>query len=664
MANHIQMTYYLFFTIGFFILIELYYSIKYKHIKSFLISFLLFIIAIIFSIGMNFSRLLTTYEYMKESTRGKSQFKKINISNEELEKQYVTTWSYGKLETLNLFIPNFMGGSSINNNFKATKLKNVINKNFNTNYTNHIISQLYSSYWGEQYNTSPAYQGAIVIFLACFLLFFIPKKYLLWILPSIIISILLSWGKNFIILSNLFIKYYPFYNKFRAVSSFMVIPEFLTPLLVMIGLYYYLQNNNQMKKKKILYIIGLTILIILITLYFFSEFFFNFTNSYEEKAKIPQSFLNALRKDRIEICKIDIIRTFTFCIITFFLLLIQINNKISSNILIYSITLLSIFDLWTINKRFLNNNDFISSSYLNNLFPITINDQIIYNTKNNIKFQHIIFLSKLNQSLYNIKKQDHNIYRVFNTCLSPFNENNTSYFHYSIGGYHAAKLKKYEEIIQEFLNIEKKKINMEILNMLNTKYIVFGDVSMPQIVKNYHANGNAWFISKIKFAKNSNQELQILKKMNTKKEVVIQQKYQLKLNYKNNIIYNTSIEPTNSIKLQIYKPNYIRYKSKNNIKQFCVFSEIFYPHGWNAYIDGKLTKHFPVNYILRGLEIPEGIHQIEFKFNPSLIQQGKIITLITIITFTILFILNLMYYKKYVFFLVNDIKNIFFKNII
>lgn len=655
MANHIQMTYYLFFPIGFFIIIELYYANQNKNIKSFITSFSIFIISGIFAIGMNYSRLLSTYEYMKESTRGRSTLTEKNILNEGLDIKYITEWSYGKLETLNLFIPNFMGGSTISNNFKAKELKKVINENFNKNEENQIISQLSSPYWGEQYNTSPAYQGAIVIFLAFYLSFFIPNQYLLWIIPSIIISILLAWGKNLMILSTLFIKYFPFYNKFRSVSSFMVIPEFLIPLLVMIGLYYYINNTNQIKKKKKLYIIGLPILIILVILYFFGEFFFNFTNSYEEKAKIPQILLNALRKDRIEIYKLDILRTFSFCIITFFLLLIQIHNKISSKILIYGITLLSIYDLWTVNKRFLNDNNFISSLYLKNLFPITVNEKIIHEIKNNIKLQHIILLSKLNSSLYNIKKQDNSIYRVFNTCLPPFNENNTSYFHYSIGGYHGAKLKKYEEIIEKFLNVEEEKINIEILNMLNTKYIFFGHPFEPQIIKNYNANGNAWFISNIIFAKNSNQELKILETINTKKETVIQEKYKLKITHKNNI-YQNPINSNALIKLKQYQPNYISYESKNNIKQFCVFSEIFYPYGWHAYIDGKFTQHFPVNYILRGLEIPKGIHKIEFKFDPEVIQKGRIITLITFITFITFFILNFLYYRNIYCFTLKNIK--------
>lgn len=641
MANHIQMTYYFSFTIGFFILAQLYISIQNKQIKSFGISFLGFIIAVILALGMNASRLLSTYEYGKESTRGKSDLVDKNKykPNEGLEKEYITTWSYGKLETLNLFIPNFMGGSSSGKGFEATELKKVVRNHFNSEQQERIIFQLSHPYWGEQPGTSPAYQGAVVCFLAFLGLFFIPRKYLLWILPSLIISILLAWGKNFMTLTNIFIDYFPLYNKFRAVSSFMVISEFLTPLLAMIGLYYYFNYFDNSKRKKTLYLTGSFILGMLIIFYIFCRSLFEFANSYELESQIPKILMNALKQDRITIFQSDVIRTFLLCGITFILLILELHKKISSKIVIYAFIILSILDLWSVNKRFLNNDNFVSSSYVKNLFPTEINEKMIDDVESNPNLKNIVYLIGMNKVLDEIKKQDTTTYRVFNTCLDPFNETHTSYFHQSIGGYHGAKLKKYQEIIERFFDPQKGKINVEILNMLNTKYIFMGNPAEPEITFNNDANGNAWFVSKVQFAKNANQELDLLENINTKEKAVIREELKSKLIHKSGNYIKDSIA---YIKLKKYHPNHLIYHSQSKTKQFGIFSEIFYPYGWNVYLDGKSRDYFRVNYVLRGLEIPKGNHKIEFKFEPKIIKVGQVVTLISFGVFVLLCILFIL----------------------
>lgn len=624
-SNHFQMTYYLLFIVSFFILVEFYLAIKKNKIKYFNNRCLIFLFSIFLSIGINAPRLLSTYEYSKESNRGNSESL---IGNKKgLDKEYITTWSYGKLETLNLFIPNFMGGSSMNKQFEAKTLKKIVLNYFQPNQQEEIINILSNPYWGEQPGTAPAYQGCVVCLLAFITIFFIPKKYLFWIMPSIILAIMLAWGKNFMILTNFFINYFPFYDKFRSVSSFMVVPEFLTPLLVILGLYYYLNNKNNIFKKKILYFVSIIILIILIILYFFCNSLFDFINSYESKSNIPQILLQALKEDRIIIFKSDVLRTFLFCLITILFLIFELKNKISTKLLLYVIIFLSIIDLWIVNKRFLNDDNFVSSFIMNNLFPTKIEKNIINDFKKNIQIQKIYSLVNINYSLEEIKKQDSSIYRVLNTCINPFNENNTSYFHQSIGGYHAVKLRKYQEIIDRFINFETKKINLEILNMLNTKYFLLGNIYEPQIFKNLNFNGNAWFVSKLKFVKNSNEEIFFLNKINTKNEAIIQNNYNIKNNY---------IKDNNGfIKLIKYLPNELVYYSKAKNKQFAVFSEIFYPYGWEVYIDNIPSKYFQVNYILRGLEIPKGKHKIEFKFNPKIIEKGVIISLVSFIIFII-----------------------------
>jgi hypothetical protein len=633
MANHIQMTYYLFFAIGIFILTQLYFSIKDKQLKAFGISLGLFVTSSLFAVGMNSTRLLATYEYGKETTRGKSELVKKNNEkpSEGLEKDYITAWSYGKLETLNLFIPNFMGGSSSDETFESKKLQEAIQNHISSEEQYQKISKYLSGspYWGEQPGTSPAYQGAIVCFLAILGLFFIPLKHRIWIIGSLAISMMLAWGKNFMFLTDVFIDYVPMYNKFRAVSSFMVVPEFLLPLTAMIGIYYYFTDKNlgSIYKRQILTYVGGGILALLIIFYLFGSYLFAFANE-TELANLPEVILDAVKEDRIPLFKSDVLRTFIFCGITLLLLFFYENKKIKLDYVLYVLIILSITDLWTVNKRFLNDENFVASKYEKNPFPTDMSESMISDAEKNPALGRIVYFSAMNNVLNEIKTRDTTNYRVFNTAYDPWNENNTSYFHNSIGGYHAAKLLRYQELINEFFNLSEGKINMEVMNMLNVKYVLLGEISKPEVAPNINANGNAWLVSKIKNANNANEEIEKLRNTDTKKEVVIRSDVELKST-------SYSSDTLGFIKLKKYLPNHLTYQSQSKTKQFGVFSEIYYPHGWNAFIDGVEVPHFRVNYVLRGLEVPAGVHKIEFKFQPKVIETGKIMTLISFVLFII-----------------------------
>ncbi|MCB9201547.1 MAG: YfhO family protein [Flavobacteriales bacterium] len=644
MANHPQMTYYLFFAIGAFILVQFFYSIKDRELKSYFTSIFLFVIATFLAIGMNSSRILSTYEYSKETTRGKSELVKQGEENPKsgLNKDYITNWSYGKLETLNLFIPNFMGGSSSDANFQPKELEKAIQKNIKSQEQYNKITPYLSGspYWGEQPGTSPAYQGAIVCFLTIIGLFFIPFKHRIWLLASIVISILLAWGKNFMFLTDLFIDYVPFYDKFRAVSSFMVVPELLFPIVAMLGMYHYFTSRKLTAKYKrnILTYVGGGVLALLALFYLLGRYLFPFANEME-LANLPDVILEGIKSDRITLFDSDVLRTFIFCGITLIVLFFYENRKLKVDYVLYIIIALSLIDLWSVDKRFLNDENFVSSKYMNNLFPTEINESMIKDAEENPELQRIVYFAGMNNVLNQIKERDTTNYRVFNTTYSPFNENNTSYFHHSIGGYHGAKLRRYQELVDRYFNFSSGNVNIDVLNMLNTKYILLGNPAEPEVAPNPDANGNAWFVSKLKFAKNANEELDLIDSLDSKKEVIIRN---------DNLPSNTQYKSDTLalIKLEKYEPNHLTYKSQSLTKQFGVFSEIYYPYGWKAYIDGELTPHYRVNYVLRGMEIPKGIHKIEFVFNPKVVYQGKLITVSCFILFLILSILGIIWKNK------------------
>ncbi|MGM5630863.1 YfhO family protein [Apibacter raozihei] len=632
-ANHPQMTYYLFMALAIFGIIQLIQTIQTKTFKSFGISTGLLLSAFIFSLGMNSSRLLSTYEYSKETTRGKSELtiNKDNTSNTNhgLDTDYITHWSYGILETVNLFIPNFMGGGNNEKSFKPEHLQPALQENIRSEqeYAN-FQKSFNGSYWGEQPGTvGPAYQGAVVIFLSVLALFFYRSKYKWWLLTATLLSFLLAWGKNFSVFTDFMIQYFPMYTKFRAVSSALVVAEFTIPLLALLGVYSYFKDEQfsaEYKKKYLLIISGIVLGILLI-FYFFGFSLFKFHTNLEGET-ISSAILEAIRKDRYELFEADVLRTFIFVLLTSAFLYLSQIRQFKSEYVVFALAALSLIDLWGVNKRYLNDENFVDKQLYKNPFPTEITENQMQKAESDPALARIVNAVPVNQVLEAIKEKDQAHYRVYNLLLSPFNETNTSYFHQSIGGYHGAKLQRYQDIIDFYLS---DSINLPILDMLNTKYIITAD-SVIRPIPNPNNNGNAWFVKDVIFAKNADEEISMLGKIDNKKQAVINSKFQKDL----------SISPLkdtlSSIELIEYEPNHLTYSSNSKSEQLAVFSEIYYPHGWNAYIDDKPTTIYQADYILRALKIPAGKHTINFKFEPSVIQKGKIITLLSFVLFIIL----------------------------
>lgn len=642
-ANHPQMTYYLFLALGIFGLIELIHSFKTKTLKSFGISSGFFLLAILLALGINSTRLLSTYEYSKETTRGKSELtiSKNNVSsNQGLDTDYITHWSYGILETANLFVPNFMGGGNNEKGFKTSNLESSLRENIRSQeeYT-HFQRAFNGSYWGEQPGTvGPAYQGSVVIFLAFLALFYYKGRYKWWLVAATVLSFFLAWGKNFGIFTDFMIQYFPLYNKFRAVSSALVIAEFTIPLLALLGTYSYFMDESltQVYKTKILYISSVFILVILLLLYVLGLQIFSFHTSLEGNA-IKSEILEAIRKDRFAFFQSDILRTFFFVLVCSVLLWAAQIKSFKSSYAVLAIAALSLVDLWGVDKRYLNDDNFVDKQFYKNPFPTQVTESQLEKAQTDPTLARIVNAAPINQALDIIKQNDHAHYRVFNLLLSPFNETNTSYFHQSIGGYHGAKLRRYQDLIDFYLS---DSLNLPILDMLNTKYIITAD-SIIRPIPNPNNNGNAWFVNEIVFANNADEELLALGKIDNKRKAVINSKY------KKDLTIQSSSDSISSIELKEYLPNNLTYVSNSKEEKLGVFSEIYYPHGWKASIDGKEVPIYRADYTLRALKIPAGKHTINFSFNPPVIQKGKYITLGTCLLFVIISTILLIYdYKK------------------
>lgn len=642
-ANHPQMTYYLFLALGIFGLIELIHSFKTKTLKSFGISSGFFLLAILLALGMNSTRLLSTYEYSKETTRGKSDLtiSKNNISsNQGLDTDYITHWSYGILETANLFVPNFMGGGNNEKGFKTSNLESSLQENIRSQEEYTQFQRAFNgSYWGEQPGTvGPAYQGSVVIFLAFLALFYYKGKYKWWLVAATVLSFFLAWGKNFGIFTDFMIQYFPLYNKFRAVSSAFVIAEFTIPLLALLGTYSYFMDESltQVYKTKILYISSGFILVILLLLYILGLHIFSFHTSLEGNA-IKSEILEAIRKDRFALFQSDILRTFFFVLVCSVLLWAAQIKSFKSSYAVLAIAALSLVDLWGVDKRYLNDDNFVDKQFYKNPFPTQVTESQLEKAETDPTLARIVNAAPINQALDIIKQNDHAHYRVFNLLLSPFNETNTSYFHQSIGGYHGAKLRRYQDLIDFYLS---DSLNLPILDMLNTKYIITAD-SIIRPIPNPNNNGNAWFVNEIVFANNADEELLALGKIDNKRKAVINSKY------KKDLTIKSSSDSLSSIELKEYLPNNLTYVSNSKEEKLGVFSEIYYPHGWKASIDGKEVPIYRADYTLRALKIPAGKHTINFSFNPPVIQKGKYITLGTCLLFVIISSILLIYdYKK------------------
>jgi hypothetical protein len=618
-TNHIQMTYYLGFCLLILGIVELVHAIKEKSILLFIKQAVVIIAAVVLGIGANAPRLMAMNEYAANSTRGKSELT-INLdgshkeSIQGLDKAYITQYSYAKLETFNLFIPRFMGGGTVEKLGKDSNFYQFIEAKAGEKVAADYSKQVLT-YWGDQpIVEAPAYIGAVIFFLFFLGMFLVKGRLKQWLVAATVFSIILSWGRNFEMVTNFFIDYIPLYNKFRAVSSIQVIAELCVPVLGVLGLKAFFssgitkEDKQESLKKSVLFFGGLIIIGFGLAHLFGA---FEGLRDAQQYSEIP-GFLDAVIADRKAMLFSDTVRSLVLVIITGGVLWFFLKGKLKSVFAIVGITLFILFDLISVNKKYVNADDFKASRKIEKPFTASPADTNIL--------------------------QDKTHFRVANFSVDPMNDGSTSYFHESIGGYHAAKLGRY----QELFDFQIAKNNMQVLNMLNTKYfIIADDKGTPQAQKNRDANGNAWFVAALIPVKSANEEIQALDAINTKKAAVI-----LESDYESSRIqFPIQQDSVATINLVNYNVTSLTYSSKTNTEQFAVFSEIFYKEGWNAYIDDELTPHFRVNYVLRGMKIPEGKHEIEFKFEPKVIQQGKIISFIS---YGLLFFVSVvwLYYDK------------------
>lgn len=639
-ANHPQMTYYLFLGLGFLFLSELIRAIKGKiEWKHFLISSGIVGFAVIIGVGMNSQRIMANAEYVKETVRGKQILNtgSHTAGKSGMDKESITMWSYGKLETLNLFIPRLMGGGSQEEGSDKimAHIQELAQENIKSQQEYDMMVKGFGSptYWGDQPSTSgPAYQGAVVCFLAILGFFFAGKKYRYWILGASILTILLAWGSNFPILTDFFIDYVPMYNKFRAPSSILVVVEFLFPLIAILGLYQFFTSEKlteEHKKKTLLYVSG-TVLGITLILTLFGKGILGFYTA-NEKTYLPPYILDYLVDERYKMFQSDAIKAFFYVLITAAALFFALKKKININIALLIIGFVSLFDLWTVNRRYLNDDNFVDKTFADNPFQTENSEYLMSKAGNDAFVQSLLQQTEVNKALQTIAEKDRDHYRIFNNVLSTFSETNTSFFKSSIGGYHAVKLRRYDDLINKYFSTTDQVKTVRILNMLNTKYFIVGDQQKPQITPNPEANGNAWFVSDIKFVNNPNEELNETGNVDTKNIAVISKDDKAYFNGKNLVKDSTAY-----LDLKTYQPNELSFESSSKTPQLAVFSEIYYPHGWNVYLDGNKVDYIKANYLLRALYVPAGKHKIEMKFEPAVIEKGKLFSMISFGLFILL----------------------------
>lgn len=649
-ANHPQMTYYLFLALGFLLISELIRAYKNKITwRHFGIATGVLALAFALGIGMNAQRLMANAEYVKETVRGKQiqDSDKHTSGKSGMDRASITAWSYGPLETLNLFIPRLMGGGSQEPGSESSMefvqewtQNNIKNQQ---QYDQFLKGFTGISYWGDQPGTSgPAYQGAVVCFLALLGFFFAWKKYRYWILGASILTILLAWGHNFAFLTDLFIDYIPLYNKFRAPSSILVVIELLFPFIAIIGLYRFFNDKlltDEYKQKVLLYTTGSVVGITLILLVLGKSLLGFHTDN--EKIYLKPDLLDYLIEGRYKMFQADAIKAIVYVLITAGVLFAGFKQKLSSNVALIIIGIVSFFDLWTVNKRYLNDENFADKTFAQNPFQTENSEYLMDKAGNNPYIQGLLQQDKVNKVLETISEKDQSHYRIFNSTLGTFSETNTSYFKSSIGGYHAVKLRRYDDLINAYFYDSDDIKLPRILNMLNAKYFVGGDVSQPVSYPNPDSNGNAWFVSEIKLANNANEELKLIGDIDTKKIAIIDKESQKYFNGK-----PLQKDSTAYLQLKKYDANALEFEAVSKAPQLAVFSEIYYPHGWKIAIDGVEVPYIKANYLLRAVYVPAGTHKISMVFEPEVIENGKHLSYASVGIFVILSLLGFGYYYK------------------
>ena len=621
---HFQMTYYLLFLVVILGIAYLIDAFKKQQLPHFFKSVGILSIAAILAVGLNATNILATQEYVKESSRGPSELT-LNPDGSPKEKtsgldrDYITEYSYGLLETFNLYIPRFMGGGSGEDVGKDSASYEFY-KNIGANPTQ-AIQQVKSTptYWGEQTIVeAPAYIGATVLFLFVFALFMVKGRLKWWVVGGSLFALILSYGDSepFGFVTNFFIDYVPLYNKFRAVSSIQVILELCIPILAIFGLVrLFGKQQSEEAKLKALKLSAMICGGLALVFLLFKSVLFDFVGAndgYYRQAygEYGQAFIDALKEDRKTFFTQDSLRTLVLVLLTAGTLFMFLKKKLSKNLVIGIFALLILFDLVGVDRRYVNTDDFVSAIKVDRPYQANTADKQIM--------------------------QDDGHFRVFDVSEYSRMPARASYFHNSLSGYSAVKLKRFDELY----NFHISKNNINVLEMLNTKYVIVEDENgQIQASTNYtNPNGNAWFVSTLKKVEDANTEILALDSLQTKSTAITTVSSMKSQTFK--------VDSTASIDLVSYQPNYLKYESRNSKDGFAVFSEMYYGNGWITTIDGEDVPYYRVNYALRGMEIPSGKHIIEFKFEPQIVQTGSQITLVTSILTGLLIIAGLVLYFK------------------
>ena len=593
-ANHSQITYYFLFVLVAFWINEGVKAYKNRLMPRFAKTTAILIFAAVVGIGANLSNLWYIQDYAKDTMRGGSVLTEKSDdaqSAKGLSLDYITMWSYGKSETINLFIPSFMGGASDKSFSPDGEVAEALTK-----YNARDIATKLPAYWGEQPGTSgPTYIGAVMIFLAIFALFLLKGRYTYWVITVSVLAIALAWGRNMMWFTELFFNYFPLYSKFRTVSMTLVIVQWSVPFLAALGVAKVWSGDYSREQiigalKKSVMVVGGVALALLI----FGGMLFGFSANYDTQFQLPDDVLEAMRGERASIMKADAFRSLVFVILTALVLWLFVKEKIKKGVVVVALLALTCSDMIPIGLRFLPQSRFIEPKSIE-VKPTSADVEIL---------------------------KDKSLgYRVLNNSVNTFNDATTSYYHRSVGGYHAAKLQRYQDIITYHL----AKNNWNVYNMLNTKYII--DVN-PQtkaleVALNEQAYGAAWFVDRIKFVDNPNQEIEALNSVDARYVAIVDNSFKDQLKDLSIVVDSVA-----TVDLIDYKVNHLTYKSNSTEDGVVVFSEVFYDKGWSAWLDGVEVPYFRTDYILRGLVVPEGEHTIEFKFSAPHFKLLSAITLI------------------------------------
>jgi len=620
-TNHVQMTYYLLLAILVFVLVEFYQAYRNKTISNLIKSFGFLALSVVLAIMINASLLWSTAEYAKETNRGKSNLTAETSTDKDsgMSKEYAYQWSQGVGESFTFLIPDLYGGASgveelvkpDGNMYKAVAEITGGDQAQTTQAIQQLGQQLnMQQYWGEKPFTQGGYYfGAIICFLFVFGLFIVRNPLKWWILSTTILFILLSFGRHFPLVSNIFFDYFPLYNKFRAVESILAVVGLMVPILALLAVKEVQDGNIDQKVliKKLTWSAGITggfalIVAIAPTLFFsfqasnHAQIVQALTQSLQNNAGVAQKIANGLVEDRIAIGRGDAFRSFFFILIGFGIIWAFITKKLNAQLAFGLLALAILVDMWQIDRRYLNNKNFETKTTVSNYFQPRDVDNFISADK------------------------DPN-FRVFDASINTFNDASTSSFHKTVGGYHAAKLKRFDELIQHQFS---KSVNQDVLDMLNTKYIITQDqkTGSYKMQRNPTAAGNAWFVESIQFVKNSDEEMKAISSFDARKEAIVDESFKGLVDSK---ILGTGQE--GFIKLTNYNPDHLTYEYSTAKEVVAVFSEIYYNKGWKMYVDGVEKPYFRADYVLRAAKLEAGNHKLEFIFHPTSYYAGENISL-------------------------------------